>query len=188
MAIFSAVTGSAGSSGIAALCGVGSIFLCLAGTSGSSDFSASRSSSARQQLRKERKPPDFCFLSGRAISFCGTAGGLSRASSALAAWRADLLLLLLPCLLRLIRLRFEPRRGLGGSLGFSGFGGGCGIDGPGCCEVERGGTSRPCFSDVAAVSAPKGDGVSKGWTHQREHGSNTEPHAQEVRRYLLQAE
>lgn len=181
---------------MAVLCGVGSIFLCFAGTSGSSDFSASTSSPARQQLRKARNPPDFCFLSERALSFCGTAGGFSLSSSALAAWRADLLLLLLPCLLRLSRLRFEPRRGLGGSFGFSGFGGGCSADEPGCCDVDRGGISTVFFAVAAVISEPGRDGVSRAQRGCAEHGSGDEPHAQEgkrargqeVKRYLLQAE
>jgi len=106
----------------------------------------------------------------------------------LAAWRADLLLLLLPCLLRLSRLRFEPRRGLGGSFGFSGFVGGCSADEAGCWEVDRGGMSTVFFSVAAVISEPGREGVS---TSCAKHGSDDEAHAQEgskVKRYLLQAE
>lgn len=57
-----------------------------------------------------------------------------------AVFRADRLLLRLPCLLRLIKLRLEPRRGLGGSSEGSALT--AAVDEGGCCEVERLGMFR----------------------------------------------
>lgn len=137
---------------MAVLWGVGSIVLCLAGTSGSSDFKLSRSSSPRQQFRNDKKPPDFCFFCVREMSFWGKGGTGSLDSSPLVVFRADLLLLRLPCRLRVIRLRFEPRLGLGGSSEVSVP---CtGAEEGGCCEVEREGIFRlfwSVFSEPSAV-------------------------------------
>lgn len=106
-----AVIFSAGSDG-EILGGVGSTRLCFAGTSGSSALSGSVSSSARQQFKKAKNPPDLAFLALLVPSDVG-GGGAWSFDSALTFF-ADLLLLLLPCRLRVMRLLFDPLRGLGG--------------------------------------------------------------------------
>lgn len=149
--------------------GTGSTRLCFAGTSGSSALSGSVSSSARQQFKKARKPPDFAFFALLVPSEVGNGGAWSFDSAFM--FLADRLLLLLPCLLRLIRLLFEPLRGLGGGsmmvvVVVAAVVGSATVDVPddaGC--PDRAGTLRVSirvFSVVIPVSCQYGFAVQHG--------------------------